>query len=481
MGPARGDKILGRLGRLALALQPRRRSRLRSALRRAAAALDADWPIERDLAGAGGQHGAVPGARLSAGLPGRRGRPGPVRRPGLRTPPRRDGAGPGRDPRRQPPGAHIAGVHWLYRRGVPLRLLVQRPRHVSRELNRRFDAGGPHPQTELFLRRDLSPAVAVERILRARAALRDGLAIYMNGDIPWSGPEHLPGPAAGPPAPDAGDLDRAGRADPRPGLPRLLHPRAGRPVRARDRAARLAAPRRGGRRRRRLPAAVGERGSPTRRPTPWPTSSGPATSLTPTPPRRPGRPAPAAARPSRRRPDAAADRIYWKIQDSEFKIPDSGFKIPDSGRPNAEPSPIRNPECPIGHVSLRNSRFRTTERRTLPDPESGIRDARSVTSRRHPASDTPGSTADRPFPCGGRGHEDRPIWLILMSIRALVDVSRRPAGASSWPPADCPAPRPARRSRPSAPPTGSRSTPSSAAGGSRPTRPRTSPNRSSLA
>ena len=42
-------------------------------------------------------------------------------------------------------GAHIAGVHWLFRRGVPLRLLVQRPRHVSSELNRRFDAGGLHP------------------------------------------------------------------------------------------------------------------------------------------------------------------------------------------------------------------------------------------------------------------------------------------------------------------------------------------------
>jgi hypothetical protein len=76
---------------------------------------------------------------------------------------------------------------------VPLRLLVQRPRHVSGELNRRFDAGGPHPQAEFFLRRDLSPAVAVERLLRARAALRDGLAIYMNGDIPWSGPNTCPG------------------------------------------------------------------------------------------------------------------------------------------------------------------------------------------------------------------------------------------------------------------------------------------------
>ena len=90
-------------------------------------------------------------------------------------------------------GAHIAGVHWLYRRGAPLRLLVQRPRHVSRELNRRFDVGGRHPQSEFFLRRDLTPAGAVERLLRARAALRDGLAIYMNGDIPWTGPNTCPG------------------------------------------------------------------------------------------------------------------------------------------------------------------------------------------------------------------------------------------------------------------------------------------------
>ena len=63
-------------------------------------------------------------------------------------------------------GAHIAGLHWLFRRGLPLRLLVQRPRHVSRELNHRFDAGGIHPQVEMFLRRDLSPAVAIERVFR---------------------------------------------------------------------------------------------------------------------------------------------------------------------------------------------------------------------------------------------------------------------------------------------------------------------------
>ncbi len=41
--------------------------------------------------------------------------------------------------------------------------------------------------------------MAVERILRARAALRDGLAIYMNGDIPWSGPNTCPGRLLGRP------------------------------------------------------------------------------------------------------------------------------------------------------------------------------------------------------------------------------------------------------------------------------------------
>jgi predicted LPLAT superfamily acyltransferase len=90
-------------------------------------------------------------------------------------------------------GGHIAALHWLYRRGLPMRLLVQRPRHVSGELHRRFDLDGPHPQAGFFLRRDLPPGAAAGRMLRARAALRDGLAIYLTGDIPWQGPNARPG------------------------------------------------------------------------------------------------------------------------------------------------------------------------------------------------------------------------------------------------------------------------------------------------
>jgi lauroyl/myristoyl acyltransferase len=96
-------------------------------------------------------------------------------------------------------GGHIAALHWLERRGVPLRLLVQRPRHVSRRLDRWFDHDGPHPQSGFFLRRDLSPAVAAERFLRARAALRDGLCMYLSGDIPWAGANTRPGRLLGRP------------------------------------------------------------------------------------------------------------------------------------------------------------------------------------------------------------------------------------------------------------------------------------------
>ncbi|MGP0068574.1 MAG: lysophospholipid acyltransferase family protein [Isosphaeraceae bacterium] len=199
LGPARGDRILGLLGRIVLAILPRRRAQLRAALRDAGSALDADWPMSttwpalvsntarflaRDYPLDQQSDEAILARfdvrgyeRLQAAMAGGRG----AILVGSHL------------------GAHIAGVHWLYRRGVPLRLLVQRPRHVSRELDRRFDQGGPHPQAELFLRRDLSPTVAVERVLRARSALRDGMAIYLNGDIPWTGPNTCPGRLLGRP------------------------------------------------------------------------------------------------------------------------------------------------------------------------------------------------------------------------------------------------------------------------------------------
>jgi lauroyl/myristoyl acyltransferase len=197
LGPLVGDAVLGCIGWLAISLKPRSKRMIRSSLDSAAAALDADWSIEatwpalaaniarflaRDYPLDGQSDQAVLARfsvwgyeRLQTALADGRG----AILVGSHL------------------GAHIAGVHWLFRRGVPLRLLVQRPRHVSRTLDRYFDAGGPHPQVEMFLRRDLSPAVAIERIFRARSALRDGLAIYLNGDIPWTGPNTYAGTLLG--------------------------------------------------------------------------------------------------------------------------------------------------------------------------------------------------------------------------------------------------------------------------------------------
>jgi phosphatidylinositol dimannoside acyltransferase len=199
LGPARGDGLLGLLGWVSVLVRPRRGTRLREALLRARAALDADWPIETTWSTL-----AANTARFLA-------RDYPLdRQPDEAVLKRFDvrgferlfttlNEGNGAILVGSHLGAHIAGLHWLFRRGLPLRLLVQRPRHVSRELNHRFDAGGIHPQVEMFLRRDLSPAVAIERVFRARAALRDGMAIYLNGDIPWSGPNTCAGRLLGRP------------------------------------------------------------------------------------------------------------------------------------------------------------------------------------------------------------------------------------------------------------------------------------------
>jgi lauroyl/myristoyl acyltransferase len=199
LGPARGDGLLGFLGLVSMLVRPSRGTRLREALLRARAALDADWPIETTW------------SRLAANTARFLARDYPLdRQPDEAVLKRFDvrgferlfttlNEGHGAILVGSHLGAHIAGLHWLFRRGLPLRLLVQRPRHVSRELNHRFDAGGIHPQIDMFLRRDLSAAVAIERVFRARAALRDGMAIYLNGDIPWTGPNTYAGRLLGRP------------------------------------------------------------------------------------------------------------------------------------------------------------------------------------------------------------------------------------------------------------------------------------------
>jgi lauroyl/myristoyl acyltransferase len=193
MGPARGDAILGFLGQLVMAVRPRRRKLFRSALQQASSALEVEWSVESTMP----ELVANTARYLARDYPlDRQADQAVLNRFEVRGYDRlratlADGSGAILVGSHL--GAHIAGVHWMYRRGLPLRLLVQRPRHVSGELDRRFDMRGPHPQAEMFLRRDMTPTMAIERTFRARAALRDGLAIYLNGDIPWTGPNTCAG------------------------------------------------------------------------------------------------------------------------------------------------------------------------------------------------------------------------------------------------------------------------------------------------
>jgi lauroyl/myristoyl acyltransferase len=90
-------------------------------------------------------------------------------------------------------GAHVAAFHWFYRRGLVLRLMVQRPRHVAPPLAAFFDRDEDDPQSGYFLRRGLGGTECVQRLLRCRAALRAGRAVYFPGDVPWSGPNTRPG------------------------------------------------------------------------------------------------------------------------------------------------------------------------------------------------------------------------------------------------------------------------------------------------
>ena len=85
-------------------------------------------------------------------------------------------------------GAYIPGLHWLYRQDLPLRAMIQRPRHVSTYLHNQLDHPAQlQPSSSLFLYRDLSNRDATERVLRARNVLREGMALYLCGDITTPG------------------------------------------------------------------------------------------------------------------------------------------------------------------------------------------------------------------------------------------------------------------------------------------------------
>ena len=194
LGPARGDRAICAIGRLLARTWPGRRKRLEQALAHAADALapetrlEALWP---EL-GAGTVRFLVRDYLLDVS-----GDAGVLERfevHGHEHLLRALAAGQGAMLVGSHFGAHLAGLHWLLRSGLPICPMVQRPPHISGVLSRLLDArSAQEPEHDLFLRRDLTPAAAVDLLLRARAALRNGRAVYACGDIPWQGPNCRPG------------------------------------------------------------------------------------------------------------------------------------------------------------------------------------------------------------------------------------------------------------------------------------------------
>lgn len=87
-------------------------------------------------------------------------------------------------------GSHMMPAHWLTRMKYPLRLFMERPRHISRFLSREFDADGPTGQKKLFISRKASPSEAAGSIMRAMRVLNSGMILMIAGDVRWSGPQN---------------------------------------------------------------------------------------------------------------------------------------------------------------------------------------------------------------------------------------------------------------------------------------------------
>jgi KDO2-lipid IV(A) lauroyltransferase len=89
-------------------------------------------------------------------------------------------------------GAHLMPAHWLFRESYPLRFFMERPRHVSKYMARKFQTDGPLGQDKLFISRKGDPAGSAGSVLRASRILKAGMLIYIAGDVRWAGAHTQP-------------------------------------------------------------------------------------------------------------------------------------------------------------------------------------------------------------------------------------------------------------------------------------------------
>lgn len=89
-------------------------------------------------------------------------------------------------------GSHMVPLHWVLRKGYPMRVYMERPNHISRYLARRFAEGGPLGQDKLFISRKFSASESAASIMRATRILKAGMVLCLAGDVRWSGPNTAP-------------------------------------------------------------------------------------------------------------------------------------------------------------------------------------------------------------------------------------------------------------------------------------------------
>jgi phosphatidylinositol dimannoside acyltransferase len=89
-------------------------------------------------------------------------------------------------------GSHLHPSHWLYREGYPLRLFMERPRHISKYMTGQFQSDGSLGQEKLFISRRSTPTEAAASILRAMRILNAGMVLQIAGDVRWQGTHTAP-------------------------------------------------------------------------------------------------------------------------------------------------------------------------------------------------------------------------------------------------------------------------------------------------
>jgi phosphatidylinositol dimannoside acyltransferase len=90
-------------------------------------------------------------------------------------------------------GPFLIPAHWMVREGYPLRWFSERPRNISKMIERTFEADGPFGQQRLFMSRAAGPAEGGTAIRRAVRILKAGMIVQLAGDVRATGPRTAPG------------------------------------------------------------------------------------------------------------------------------------------------------------------------------------------------------------------------------------------------------------------------------------------------